>query len=105
MFDRDGRRNAADLVHPWLVHPVKELPHIRTEGFDVPTLAFRVDRFEGEARFAAAAWPSDNGQFSKRKIDINSLEIVLACTANFNTAALRRSSNVFFFSSLRTHWR
>src|SRR5438067_3446243 len=60
LLDRDGGRNAANFVHARFVHTIEELPHVRAESFDVTSLALRVDRVEGEARFAAAARPGDD---------------------------------------------
>jgi hypothetical protein len=64
------------------------LPHVRAEGFDVTTLAFGVNSFECQARFAAAARARNNRQFAERQIDIDPLEIVLARTTNLD--AVRR---------------
>src|SRR5207248_5055018 len=72
---------------------------------DVTSLAFSVNRLECETRFAAAARAGDDGQFSQRKIDVDSFEIVLACAANLNAIILRRSDNPLFVPDLRTHWR
>jgi hypothetical protein len=49
-----------------------------TEGLDVAALAFRIDRVEGEARFAAPARAGNDGHFSQRQIEIDPFEIVLA---------------------------
>ncbi len=46
LFDGDGRRDAADVVHARLVHAVEELPHVRAKRFDVTPLAFGVDGFK-----------------------------------------------------------
>src|SRR5436309_6829969 len=75
LFDGDRWGNATNVVHPRLVHAVEKLPHVGTEGFDVSPLAFGVNSFEGQARFAAAARPSNNRQFTEWKIDIDSLQI------------------------------
>jgi hypothetical protein len=42
------------------------------------TLAFGVDRVEGERRLARARQAGDHHQFVARKIDVDVLEIVLA---------------------------
>src|SRR4029077_8801345 len=44
-------------------------------------------------------------QFSKRKIEIDAFEIVLACAADFDAAALSRRDDTAFFPVPRTHWR
>ena len=84
MLDRDGRRNAADLVHPRLIHAIEELPHVRTKRFDVTTLALGVNCIESETRFAAATWTRNDGQFAQRKIDIDTFKVVLARPANLD---------------------
>src|SRR4029077_12577048 len=61
LFDSDGRRNSANVLHARLVHAIKELAHVRTEGFDIPALSFGINRFEGETRLAAAAGTGDDG--------------------------------------------
>ena len=105
LLDGDCRRDAADIVNARLVHSIEELPHVWTECFDVTSLAFSVNRFEGQTRFAAAARAGDDGQFSQRKIDVDSFEIVLACAANLDAIIRRRRDNPLFVPDLRTHWR
>src|SRR5437773_5757981 len=105
LLNGDCGRDAADIVNARLVHSIEELPHVRTERFDVPSLAFSVNRLEGQTRFAAAARASDDGQFSQRKIDIDPFKVVLARAANLNAIIPRRSENASFFPELRTHWR
>ena len=56
-------------------------------------------------RFSASARAGDDGQLSKRQIEIDALEVVLARTANLDATALRRRGDAFFFSDLRTHRR
>ena len=105
MFDGDRRGNAADVVHPRLVHAVEELPHVGAERFDVTTLAFGVNGFEGQARFAAATRAGNDGQFPQGKIDIDALEIVLARSADLDAVRRGGRGDTMFFSSLRTHWK
>ena len=99
------RRDAADIVNARLVHAIKELPHVWTERFDVTSLAFSINRLKCQTRFAAAARPGDDGQFSQRKIDVDPFEIVLARATNLDAITPRRSENALFFPELRTHWR
>src|SRR5258707_2847891 len=105
LLNGDRGRDAADIIDARLVHSIEELPHIRTEGFDVTSLAFGVNRLECQTRFAAAARSGDDGQFSQRKIDIDAFEIVLACAANLNAIIRRRRDNPLFVPDLRTHYR
>src|SRR2546423_10431888 len=48
LLDGDGWRDPANIVHSRLVHAVEELPHVRTERFDVTALAFSVNGLERE---------------------------------------------------------
>src|ERR1700720_2658359 len=100
LFDGDGGRDATNVVDARLVHTVEKLPHVRAERLDVAALAFGVDRFKGERRFAAAARTSDDGQLAEGKIDIYALEIVLTRPPNLDAT---RCGNAFFFSNLGTH--
>ncbi len=92
LLDRDRRRNSANLVDPRFVHAIEKLPHVRTEGFDVTALAFGVDCVESERRFSASARAGDDGQLSKRKIEIDAFEIILARAANLDATVLSRRS-------------
>ena len=105
LLDRDRRGNTADVVNTRFVHAIEELSHVRAERLDVAALAFGVNGFERQTRFAAAARAGNNRQFAERKIDIDSLEIVLASTANFHAVRHSGRGNKFFFRSLRTHWK
>src|SRR4029077_20395573 len=105
LFNGDCGRDAADVVNARLIHSIEELPHVWAERFDVTSLAFSVNRLECQTRFAAAARACNDGQFSQRKIDVDSFEIVLAGAANLNAIILRRSDNPLFGPDLRTHRR
>ena len=54
LLDRDGGRDAIDLVDFRLVHTVEKLPHVGGKCFDVAALAFRIERVKGEGGFAGA---------------------------------------------------
>src|SRR4029077_12457797 len=76
-----------------------------TEGFDVTALAFGVDCVESERRFSASTRAGDNGQLSKRKIEIDAFKVILARTADFNVSVLSRRADALFFPIPRTHRR
>ena len=105
LLDRDRRRDSANFVDARLVHAVEELPHVGTERFDVAALAFRVDRVEGERRFAAPARAGDDGQFAQRQIEIDALEIVLTRPSNLDATALSWRGEEFFVGFRRNHRR
>ena len=54
LVDRDGRRQAVDLVDVRLLHLAEELAGVGAQALDVAALALGVDRVEGEAGLAAA---------------------------------------------------
>src|SRR4029450_13540787 len=105
LFDCDRRRDTADVVYARVVHAVEKLPHIGAECFDVTPLAFSVNRLECQTRFAATAGARDDRQLPKRKIDIDSFEIVLACPTNLNAIPRAGYSEALFFCNFRTHWK
>ena len=105
MLNRYRRRNSANIVHARLVHAIEELPHVWAERFHVASLAFRINCFEGQTRFAAAARASDDSQFSQLEIDVDPFKIVLARAANLHAIIPRWSETALFFPELRTHWR
>src|SRR5262245_55237407 len=51
LFDRDGRRKAAQMLDARALELPEELPRIRAQCFHVPALPLGVERIEGEARF------------------------------------------------------
>ena len=61
LFDRDGRRNTANVIDARFVHALKELPHVGAESLDIATLPFGIDGVETERGFAAAARSGDDG--------------------------------------------
>jgi hypothetical protein len=52
LLDRDGGREAVDLVDVRLLHHLQELPRIGREAFDIAALALGIDGVEGERGFA-----------------------------------------------------
>ena len=82
LVDRDRRREALDRVHVRLLHHLEELARVRREGLDVPALALRVDRVEGERRLPGAGQPGDRDQLVPRQADVDVLQVVLAGTVN-----------------------
>ena len=49
LLDRNRRRNTENFVHQRFVHPLEKLASVRTEGFDVSALPFRVDGVKSQA--------------------------------------------------------
>ncbi|WP_404932829.1 hypothetical protein [Methylibium sp. Root1272] len=86
LVDRDGRRHALHVVDRRAVHAVEELARIGAEGLDVAALALGVQRVEHQAGLARAAGPGDDRQFSRVEVQIEVLQVVLACAANADHA-------------------
>ena len=82
LVDRDGRRQAVDLVDVGLLHLAQELARVGGQALDVAALALGVDRVEGEAGLAAAGEPGDDDEPVARQLDGDVLEVVFARAAN-----------------------
>ena len=52
LLDGNGGRQAVDQIDVRLLHLLEELPRIRGERLDIPTLPLGVNRVEGERRLA-----------------------------------------------------
>ena len=76
LVNRDGRREAVDLVDVRLVHLAEELARVRRERLNVAALAFCVDRIEGQRRLARAREACDDDELVARDVDIDVLEVV-----------------------------
>ena len=77
LLDGDRRGNPLDGGRLRLVHTVKELTRVGTEGLDIAALTLRVDGVEGEARLARAAGAGDDNERPCGKVEVDALEIVL----------------------------
>ena len=71
LLDGNGRRQAFDRIDVGLAHLFKELPGIGRERFDIPSLAFGVDRVEGQRRLARPAQAGDDDELVARDLDID----------------------------------
>ena len=84
LLDRDGGRQALDMVDVGLLHQLEELAGIGRQALDIAALALGIDGVEGEARLARAGQAGDDDQLLAREIDVDALEVVLARTADRN---------------------
>ena len=82
LLDRDGRRQAVDLVDVRLLHHLEELAGIGRQRLDVAALALGVDRVEGERRLARARQAGQHDQLVARQVEVDVLEVVLARPAD-----------------------
>ncbi len=88
LFDRNGRRQAVDLIDVRLLHHLQKLARIGRERLDITPLAFGIDRVEGERRLAGARQSREHHELIARQFQIDVLEIVLARTANGDETAV-----------------
>ncbi len=61
------------------------MPDVGAEGLDVFPLTFRMQNIEKESRFACAAQSGEYNQISRRKIEVDSLEVIMSGSADQNT--------------------
>src|SRR4029453_17539210 len=92
LADRNRGADSLDAVDVRLLHPLEELTSVRGQRFDVATLAFRIDRIEGERRFARSADARKDDELAVRQGDIDVFEVVRARAANDERAACWLSS-------------
>ncbi len=93
LIDRDGRRQALDVIHVGLVHLAEELPSVRREGLDVAALALGVDGVERQRALARAGQPGDHDELVAGDLEIEALEVVLASAADLD--GVERQSGSF----------
>ena len=65
LLDRDGRRQAVDLVDVRLLHHLEELARIGRQALDIAALALGIDRVEGERGLAGAGQAGHDDQLSR----------------------------------------
>src|SRR5690349_19738812 len=82
LIDRDGRREPVDLVDVGLLHLPEELAGIGAQALDVPALALRIDRIEGEAGLAGTTQSGDDDEAIAGEGDRDVLEVVFARSAH-----------------------
>ncbi len=82
LVDGNRRWHAFHPVDRGFVHAVQELARIGTEGFHVTTLTFGIQRVEHQAGFAGSAGTGNHRQLAGPDIEIEVLEVVLACAAD-----------------------
>ena len=60
------------------------------DRFEVPPLGLGVERAEGEGRFAGTRYACENDEGIARNFEVDILEVVFACSANFDESGPRR---------------
>jgi len=76
------------MIHIRLLHHVEELARISAQALHIAPLALRIDRIKGQRRLARARQTGDHHQLVTRNIHVDILQVVLACTANFDVFQL-----------------
>ena len=94
LFNGNGWREAFYKIDVRFLHLVEKLPGISGKTFDVTSLAFGVEGIEGERGFAGAAQARDNDQLFPRNLDVEILQIMLACSADLDTLCRHRTEFV-----------
>ena len=82
LVNSNGGRHALHLVDRWLVHAVEKLARVGAEGLHVAALAFGVQGVKHQAGFARATGAGDHGELAGADVQVQVLEVVLACTAD-----------------------
>jgi len=100
-----------DVVDIRPLHQSEKLPGICGEAFDIASLAFRVDRIEGEARLPGAREARDDDEPVPRHLDIDILQVVDACAPydqlvvahwlKTNSSISIRNCSTFLYERLR----
>ena len=94
LLDRDGGRQAVDLVDVRLLHHLQELPGVGRERLDVAALALGVDGVERQRGLARAGQAGEHHQLVARDLDVDALEVVLAGAADRDDAAVLGAAGV-----------
>ena len=79
LLDRNRRAQPVDRVHFGPLHLIQKLPRIGRKRLHVAPLALGVDGVERERRFPGSAQPRDHREGIARNLDVDVLQIVLAC--------------------------
>src|SRR4030095_12233979 len=70
------RSNTPNFVDIRLVHPLKKLPGICRQGFNITALSLRIDRVEGQGRFSRPTNAGNHGELIYWDRERDVLEVV-----------------------------
>ena len=99
LLDGDGGRQAVDQIDVGFFHLLEKLPRVGRQRLDVPPLALRVDRVEGERRLPRARQTGDDRQLVARDVDVDISKVMNAGAAYCNPTV---THVVYFPELLRT---
>ncbi len=82
LVDRDGGGETVDVVDVRFLHLTEELAGVGGEGLDVAALTLGEDGVEGERGFAGAGETGEDDEVVAWDLDVDVLEVVLACATD-----------------------
>ena len=85
-----GRRQAIDFGDFGHAHLIEQPPGVGGDRFEIAPLGLGIEGAEGQRRLARARHAGENDQGIARNIEIDILEIVLACPADANKSRRNR---------------
>jgi hypothetical protein len=95
LLDRDGGREAVNMLDIRLLHHLQELARISGERLHIAALALGIDGVEGKARLARAGQAGDDDQLVPRQIDVDPLEVMLARAAHTQMCQTHAACSIF----------
>jgi hypothetical protein len=72
------------MVGGWLIELIQKLASVGREAFDVPTLAFGVERVEGHAGFAAAGDAAEYDELAVGQVQVDLPQVVYGYSAQLD---------------------
>ena len=82
LFNGNSRREALDMLQPWLLHLVDKLPGIRAQALHVATLSLGVNRVHCQGTLATATGTTKDGHLIAGYFRIHHFQVVLLGTTN-----------------------
>ncbi len=80
-IDGDGRGDGLERADGRTLEALEELPRVRAEALDEAPLALRVERVQRERGLAGPAGAGQGDELARRKVEVDTLEIVGASSA------------------------
>src|SRR4030095_14773230 len=84
LFDGDGGGETLDVIDIGLFHLVEKLSGVVGDAFDVLSLAFGVNRVEGQGGFARTAQTRDDHEFVARNLERQVFQVMLSRAADLD---------------------
>ena len=90
LLQRDCRRQSVDAVDVGHADLVDQASRVRRDRFEIASLRFGVERAEREGRLAGARHAGERDDRVARDVDVDVLQVVLACAANLDEGVRAR---------------